>query len=171
MPVYGPWQDDNVQGVSALTDPDTLAQFSTLLTPYLDPVRPIRHVLGQDDLMDPQVSKPLLFPDWATAANVVAQVNGPVVEAPSTLPDEIAMYRVKVVMASTASVHGGMLSDRVAAFIATLPAAQQVVANIEWTDAPNLVVGSSFAQGFKAWEGLSDADWGQLLTTAVHMAL
>ena len=54
---------------------------------------------------------------------------------------------------------------------ATLPSDQQLVANVMWEDAPNLQVGGSFAQGFKAWEGLTDAQWDALIGLAVNLPL
>lgn len=170
MPLYGPWPRDDGK-YDAIVDPSTFAEHKDALTPYVDATRPITHVLGQDDPANPQVTVPLLFPDAPTASSTAAAINMPAPVEPPPIPDEIAMERVVAVMRLTPSTHGGTLYDRVPLFLDTLPEPDKTVATTMWERARNLVVPSNFAQGFKAWEGLSDAQWGQFLTTAVHMAL
>jgi hypothetical protein len=164
-----------LSGAYAITDQATYQAHLVALAPYAatGPL-PAQSVLAGDDPASPRATVILHFPDFATAQAVFDQVNGPVTPPPSSLPDEVAMFRVRLVMGMTASAHGGTLEDRVSAFIASLPADQQYVANRLWNGpnpAPNLVVGGSFAQGFKAWEGLTDAQWGALLAQAVGLAL
>lgn len=163
-----------LSGAYAITDQATYQANLSVLSPYVatGPL-PAQSVLAGDDPASPKVTVILHFPDFTTAQQVITQVNGPVTQAPSSLPPEVAMYRIKVIMKQTASSRGGSgtLYDDVPTFIATLSTSQQLVANEMWADAPNLEVSGSFAQGFKAWEGLTDAQWDQLISNAVNLAL
>lgn len=179
MPVYElrKWVDGqgaDLAGYYAITDPRTFAEHEALLAPFVTPLRPLQAVLAGDSAQAPVSTVPLHFADMITAQEVLAQVNAPApVEAPS-LPNEVAMYRIRLVMGMTASTHGGTLEDRAGAFIASLPADQKYIANRLWNGpnpAPNLQVDGSFAQGFKAFEGLSGVQWAQLISQAVNMPL
>jgi hypothetical protein len=159
-------------GAYAITDHATYQANLATLAPYaVTSPLPLQSALAGDDPASPKATVALHFPDFATALAVMAQVNGPVMPAPASLPTEVPMYKVKIVMRNTTSAHGGTLYDRVPTFIATLPADRQVVANELWAGAPNLVVNGDFAAAFKAWEGLSDAQWSALIAEAVGLAL
>lgn len=178
MPIYDlrRWQDEqgaDKPGVYGITDPSTLARFSVLLTPYVTAERPLQSMLaGDQDPANPAVTVPLSFPDWTTAREVEAEVNGPPAVEPPGLPEEVPLYRIKVVMRITPSAHGGALKDRVPLFIESLAEPDRSIADELWSGpTPTLMVNGAFAQGFKAWEDLSDEAWAQLISQAVNMAL
>lgn len=151
-------------GAFCICEPATFTAFSQLLTPYRDNAPAHRQNTFAGDVGG-LVTVTLHFPDFGTAKEVMAQVNGPVAAAPSSLPDEVAMERVLIVMA-----HAG-LRPTVAAFIASLPEPQKTDAQILLDHAPKLEVAGTFAQGFKAFAGLTDDQWGQLVALAVNLSL
>ena len=56
-------------------------------------------------------------------------------------------------------------------YIAGLDEPAKTIATELWTGAPTLIVAGDFAQGFKAAQGLSDADFAALIFAAEDLAL
>lgn len=84
---------------------------------------------------------------------------------PDPLPDEVPMYRVRIVLAQQGLTAG------VNTYIAGLSGAQQIVAQELWANAPSLVVAGDFAMAAKAALGLTDAQYASLIQAAMDLAL
>lgn len=177
MALYGPLTYSNTQaspdaqgvrpvlpGAFCICEPATFAAHSALLTPYRDTLpEHLQNTFAGDAAG--LVTVTLHFPDFATAQEVMAQVNGPVSAPPADLPDQVPMERVLIV----ASRQG--LLPLVAGFIASLPEPDRSDAQILFNHAPNFVVRSNFAMAFKAAVGLNDEQYAQLIAVAQHLAI
>jgi hypothetical protein len=88
-----------------------------------------------------------------------------VADPPPTLPAEVPMYRVVIVLAQQG------LTTAVTDYIAGLAEPEKTVAETLWNKAPNLVVQGAFALQVKAALGLTDDQYRTLIEAAVALEL
>lgn len=179
--LYGPftWADKtatpdasgaypSIAGPFCYCEPSTFAAFASLLTPYQITTMPeggAQGMLVGDNAAAPSLAVYFHFPDWTTAENVCAQVNGPVATAPTSLPEQVAMERVVIVLDEAG------LTPTVLAAINALPEPQKTEALDLWNRAPNLVVDSAEAQMIQQAAGITDAQMATLVQQAAGLAL